>query len=139
MQYAYSCAVACGNVHCYKAVTSLAKLVRQISALHVTRRFMTVFTTAHHTSLGSVSVYPSSGFGHFSVQAEYLPVCLSVCTQNVQTALEVERQRRVADHSPPSSTEIKNKWSDTPTSPICLYDMHKDNVTFTDSELWTAA
>jgi len=68
-----------------------------------------------------------------------MSVCLSVSTQNVQTALGVKRPRRVADHSSPSSTEVRNKWSDTPTSPTCLYDVHRDNVTFTDSELWTAA
>jgi len=98
-----------------------------------------MFTTAHHISSGSVSVYPSSGFGIFSIQAEYLSVCLSVSIQNVQTTLGVKRPRRVADHSPPSSIEVRNKWSDTPTLPMCLYDVHRDNVTFTDSELRTAA
>jgi hypothetical protein len=28
-----------------------------------------------------------------------------------------------ADHSPPSSAEVKNAWSYTSTSPICLHDV----------------
>jgi hypothetical protein len=33
----------------------------------------------------------------------------------------VKRPGREADHSPPSSAEVKNAWSYTSTPPICLY------------------
>jgi len=31
------------------------------------------------------------------------------------------------DHSPPSSTKVKNKWSYTSTPPICLRGKYRDN------------
>jgi hypothetical protein len=36
-------------------------------------------------------------------------------------SLGVKRPRREADHSSPSSTEVKNAWSYTPTPPIRLH------------------
>jgi hypothetical protein len=36
-------------------------------------------------------------------------------------SLEVKRPVRAADHSPPSSAEVKNEWSYTSTSPVCLH------------------
>jgi hypothetical protein len=38
-------------------------------------------------------------------------------------SLVVKRPRREADHSPPSSAEVKNAWSYTSTPPIRLHDM----------------
>ena len=35
-----------------------------------------------------------------------------------------------ADHSPSPSVRFKNQYSCTSTSPICLYDMYRDNFTF---------
>jgi hypothetical protein len=35
-----------------------------------------------------------------------------------------------ADHSPPSSSEVKNEWSYTGTSPLCIYGIHRENFTF---------
>jgi hypothetical protein len=35
-------------------------------------------------------------------------------------SLRVKRPRRDADHSPPSSAEVKNAWNYTSTPPICL-------------------
>jgi hypothetical protein len=35
--------------------------------------------------------------------------------------LEVKRPKRDADHSPPSSAEVKNKWSYTSTPPVRLH------------------
>jgi hypothetical protein len=32
-----------------------------------------------------------------------------------------------ADLSPPSGAEVKNEWSYTPTPPICLHSMVKNN------------
>lgn len=31
------------------------------------------------------------------------------------------------DHSPSSSTEVKNEWCYVPTPPVCLHGMHWDN------------
>jgi hypothetical protein len=47
-------------------------------------------------------------------------------------SLEANRPGREADHSLPSSAEIKNAWSYTSTPPMRLHDMvlnlkHKDN------------
>jgi hypothetical protein len=36
-------------------------------------------------------------------------------------SLEIKRQGREADQSPPSSTEVKNTWSYTSTPPIPLH------------------
>jgi hypothetical protein len=49
-------------------------------------------------------------------------------------SLGVKRPRREADHSPPSSAEVKNAWSYTSTPPYvfiawCLVK-HRDNFTF---------
>jgi hypothetical protein len=38
-------------------------------------------------------------------------------------SLRVKRPDREADHSPPSSAEVKNLWSYTSTPQICLHDM----------------
>jgi hypothetical protein len=35
--------------------------------------------------------------------------------------LGVKRPEREADHSPPSSAEVKDAWSYTTTPPICLH------------------
>jgi hypothetical protein len=35
------------------------------------------------------------------------------------------------DHSPPSISKVKNKWSYTPTPPQCLHGMDRDDFTFT--------
>jgi hypothetical protein len=37
------------------------------------------------------------------------------------SSLEVKRPGLEADHSPPSSAEVKNVWSCTSTPPICLH------------------
>ena len=44
--------------------------------------------------------------------------------------LRVKRLGREADHSHPSSAEVKNKWSYASTVPVCLHGMYRDNVTF---------
>jgi hypothetical protein len=36
-------------------------------------------------------------------------------------SLGIKRPGREADHSPPSSAEVKNAWSYTSTPPICLH------------------
>jgi hypothetical protein len=44
----------------------------------------------------------------------------------------VKRQKRDADHSPPSSAEVKNAWSFTSTRLTCLHSdvlRHRDNFT----------
>ena len=33
-----------------------------------------------------------------------------------------------ADHSPPSSIEVKHEWNCTSTPPICLHGVHKGNI-----------
>jgi len=38
-------------------------------------------------------------------------------------SLGIKRPGREADHSPPTSGEIRNAWSYTPTPPICLHDV----------------
>jgi hypothetical protein len=38
--------------------------------------------------------------------------------------------KTVAAHSPQSTAEVKNEWIYTPTSPICLHDVDRDNITF---------
>jgi len=37
---------------------------------------------------------------------------------------------RDIDHSPSSSAEVKNEWSYTSTSPICLHGMDRENFNF---------
>jgi hypothetical protein len=34
------------------------------------------------------------------------------------------------NHSPPSSSQVKKRWSYTSTPPICLYDVDRDKFTF---------
>ena len=41
------------------------------------------------------------------------------------------RPRHVVDHSPPSSTNVKNVWSNTSGPPVCLNGVDKDKFTFT--------
>jgi hypothetical protein len=43
----------------------------------------------------------------------------------VAFALGVNRPVREADHSVPSSAEIKNEWSYTPTPPTCLHGVER--------------
>jgi hypothetical protein len=38
----------------------------------------------------------------------------------------VKQPRREANHSPPPSTEFKNKWSYTSAPPTCLHAVHRD-------------
>jgi hypothetical protein len=38
---------------------------------------------------------------------------------------------REVDHSPPSSAEVKNEWSNTSIPSICLYGVDRDTITFT--------
>jgi hypothetical protein len=44
---------------------------------------------------------------------------------------EIKRQGRDASHSLPSSAEVKNEWSYTSTSSLCLYIVYRDAFTFT--------
>jgi hypothetical protein len=37
-------------------------------------------------------------------------------------------QRRVVDHSPTSSVEVKNKWSYTSVSTVCLHGVDRENI-----------
>jgi hypothetical protein len=60
------------------------------------------------------------------------------CIQSVPGALSVgvKRPGREANHSPPSSSEVKNEWSYTSTPPVRLHGVvlikkHRDNFTFT--------
>jgi hypothetical protein len=41
----------------------------------------------------------------------------------------VKRPGREVDHSPPSKAEVKNEWSYTSISAICLNDFDRDNFT----------
>jgi hypothetical protein len=48
-------------------------------------------------------------------------------------SLELKRQGRGADHSPPTSAEVKNTWVCISTPPLCLYVVvldfkHRDNI-----------
>jgi hypothetical protein len=44
-------------------------------------------------------------------------------------SLELKRSRRQADHSPPSSTKVKNEWLYI-SSLMCLQGVRKDNFAF---------
>jgi hypothetical protein len=37
---------------------------------------------------------------------------------------------REVDHSPPCSAEVKNEWSNAPTSPICFHSVDRDSFIF---------
>jgi hypothetical protein len=74
-----------------------------------------LFTTASRTALGSIQP-----------PMQWVPGALS---------MGVKRPEREADHSPPSSAEVKNTWSYTSTPQYvfmawCLVK-HRDNFTFT--------
>jgi len=43
---------------------------------------------------------------------------------------EIKKPNCEGDHSPASSAEFKNEWSDTSTSPVCLRAAYSDNFTF---------
>lgn len=43
----------------------------------------------------------------------------------------IKRSVRDVEHSPPSSAEVMNEWSSTSVHPTHLYDVDRDNVTFT--------
>ena len=34
------------------------------------------------------------------------------------------------NHSPPSGSDAMNEWKYTPTSPTCLHDVDRSNITF---------
>jgi hypothetical protein len=75
-----------------------------------------LFTTASRTALGPTQP-----------PIQWVPGALS---------LGIERAGREADHSPPSSADVKNAWSYTYTSPIRLHGVvlsqkHRNNFTFT--------
>jgi hypothetical protein len=42
----------------------------------------------------------------------------------------VKRPRREFSHSPPSNADVKNGWSYTPVSPVCLRGVKSENFTF---------
>jgi len=42
----------------------------------------------------------------------------------------VQQPLHEANHSPPSSVEVKNKWDYTSTPLICLHSAHRDKFTF---------
>ena len=44
--------------------------------------------------------------------------------------LEVKRPEHELDHSPPSSAEVKNKWSYNSYLPTCLHGMDSDSFNF---------
>ena len=43
----------------------------------------------------------------------------------------VKRPRREADHSLPSSAEVKNQWSYTSVPPICFHDVDRESFAVT--------
>lgn len=43
-----------------------------------------------------------------------------------------KRPGREDSHLHPSIAEVKNTWSYTPTPPICLHNLHRDNFIFTE-------
>jgi hypothetical protein len=45
-------------------------------------------------------------------------------------SLRINRPGRDADHSPPSSAEVKNEWMSTSALPICLHSVHTDIFIF---------
>jgi hypothetical protein len=71
---------------------------------------------------GRLGVPVPSGAGSFSIHHR---VQTGSGTQRVPGALSlgVKRPGREADHSPPSSAEVKNGWSYTFTSPIRLHSV----------------
>lgn len=44
--------------------------------------------------------------------------------------IEISQPWHEANHSPPSSSEVKNEWSNTSTSPVWLCGLHRDTFTF---------
>jgi hypothetical protein len=42
-----------------------------------------------------------------------------------------KKLRHEGECSPPSNAEVKNEWSYTSTSPLCLHVMHRNKFTFT--------
>jgi hypothetical protein len=56
-------------------------------------------------------------------------------------SLEIKRPEREADHTPPSSTEVKNAWSYTSTHPLRLhgvvFNYARDKSTWRSSLLCT--
>jgi len=53
--------------------------------------------------------------------------------------VRVERRGRHVDHSPPSSAEVKNDRSSTPTALIRLYGFDRNNFTFYFSYMYQLA
>jgi hypothetical protein len=44
----------------------------------------------------------------------------------------VKRSGREVDHSPPSSTDVKNEWGYTSTPPVFLHRVDRDNCILSD-------
>jgi hypothetical protein len=82
---------------------------RGFESRHVVR--ISLFTTASRTSLGPTQP-----------PIQWVPGALS---------LGVKRQEREADHSPPSSAEVKNAWSYTSTPPYVFMTWCLIKHTFT--------
>jgi hypothetical protein len=49
---------------------------------------------------------------------------------------EVKQQGRKPDDSTPSSAEVRNKWSYTPTPPTRFHGAQKDKFIFYDIHTW---
>jgi hypothetical protein len=72
----------------------------------------------------------------FWINWRYRTICLLSSGLTGALSPGVKRSRREADHSPPSSAEVKNAWKLYIHSPIRLhgvvlsYEKHRDNFTF---------
>jgi hypothetical protein len=66
--------------------------------------------------------------GEMSVSSIASRCSISVWCLLGALSLGIKRPRVEADHSLPSSVEVKNKWSYTLVSPTCLHGLDGDKV-----------
>jgi hypothetical protein len=87
--------------------------------------------------LGDTFFLKLQSFHRFLINTDRLrnlPASFPMSTEEGAVSLGVERPGREADHSPPTSAEVKNSWGYTSIPPLVFMAgrlvKHRDNLTF---------
>ena len=83
------------------------------------------------TERSGVRIRPGAkkNFSHlqnFQMASDIQPAAIQLIPAAL--SLEVQRPGREADHSPPSSDEVKSEWNYTSTPPIRVHSVYRGNL-----------
>jgi hypothetical protein len=94
--------------------------VLQLEKLYICRimRFLLFHRLNNLDDHGSISGGGNDGIFFFATASG---PALGSTQPPIQWVLGVKQPKHEADHSPPSSTELKNMWGYTSTPPICFH------------------